>query len=296
MSSTVIPSQRMPAGDGDNLDGDNLDVISLEIPVETPECVLMTYRVAGPASRVGAYLLDTAVRVGILIAVAMIVSCSGVIAQGVSMGVFLVSWFVVEWFYFAISEAVFNGRTIGKRVMGIRTIEQYGYPLSWWSALVRNFLRTADCLMFYGIGFVSMLMTSRFQRLGDLVAGTVVVHEHPVRLPREPVILETIKPLNREHCNHFVPSERTLSLIDELLSRRMNSRERIPHYRGHSLARELAKTLSEKLNYQGDFDQVSDYSMAFLARVYVTFQSGDFPDAEQTKSEVAPFGLQGASR
>jgi hypothetical protein len=115
-------------------------------------------------------------------------------------------------------------------------------------------------------------------------------------LPREPVILETIKPLHREQCNHFVPSERTLSLIDELLSRRMNSRERIPHDRGHRLAHDLATALSGKLNYQGDLDQVSDYSMAFLARVYVTFQSEELPDDEQPKSEVAPFGVQGASR
>lgn len=291
MTSTAITSERMPIGDRRSR-----EVISLEIPVETPECVIMTYRVAGPASRVGAYLLDTAIRGGILIAAGMLMTCSGVLAQGLSTGFFLVIWFVMEWFYFAISEAVFNGQTVGKRVMGIRTIEKYGYPLSWWSALVRNFLRTADCLMLYGVGFVSMLMTSRFQRLGDLVAGTVVIHEHPVRLPSEPVILETIKPLNREECNHFVPTERTLSLIDELLSRRTNSRERIPHDRGHGLARDLAIELSRKLAYQGDSEQVTKYSMAFLARVYVTFQREEEQDAEPSPKVVSPFGLQGASR
>jgi len=108
--------------------------ISLEIPIETPECVEMTYRVAGPASRLGAYLLDTALRFGILFAAAIILSCAGVLSYGLSGGLFLVIWFVVEWFYFAISEAMFNGRTLGKRVMGIRTIQAYGYPVTWWSA------------------------------------------------------------------------------------------------------------------------------------------------------------------
>ncbi|HUG20398.1 MAG TPA: RDD family protein [Planctomycetaceae bacterium] len=247
--------------------------ISLEMPVETPECVRMTYRLAGPAARIGAYLLDTLLRGAIMVIVGIVLMCAGFtfLGTGMSVGLFLLISFFVEWGYFAISEGFYGGRTLGKKAMGIRVIEKYGYPLSFWAAMMRNLLRAADGLGFYGFGFISMLCTRRFQRLGDLAAGTIVIHEKEVRLPTEPIILETIKPLNRSDIGSFVPSERTLTLIDHLLSRRNNSHQRVPHERGHDIARELALVLAQKLDYQADLDQVKNYSMAFLARVYVTF-------------------------
>lgn len=269
--------------------------ISLEMPVETPECVRMTYRVAGPAARLGAYLIDTLLKGAILLFAGMALTCTGMFATGTSVGLFLVIWFVVEWGYFVLSEAIGNGMTVGKRAMGLRVIQKYGYPISLWPAIVRNFLRVPDFFMLYGVGFLSMMLTNRFQRLGDLAAGTVVIHERPVRLPNEPVILEKIKPLDRRECGSFVPSARTLTLIDQLLSRRTNALERIPHERGHALARDLAALLAEKLNYVGDEEQVHKYSMAFLARVYVTFlrEREDEAAAAESKEE-SPFSLEGA--
>ena len=286
MSSAIAPSEF--ATDDHQVDAEE---ISLQMPVETPECVRMTFRIAGPASRLGAYLIDTALRAGIVLGMGMLLSYAGIIPWGLM----LVIWFGIEWFYFAFCEAMFDGRTVGKHVMGLRTIQKYGYPVSWWSALTRNFLRAADWWIFYGVALVSMMVTRRCQRLGDLVAGTVVIHESPVRLPTEPAILDTIQKIPREQYNSYVPPERTLALIDQLLSRRTNSRERIPHERGHELARELALTLSEKLGYSGDRDQVERYSMAFLARVYVTFQREDDVETDRSTSPL-PFGVEGATR
>lgn len=270
--------------------------ISLEMPVETPECVRMTYRVAGPSARLGAYLIDLLLKGGIMLFAGMMMACTGLLASGFFGGFFLVILFTVEWWYFALSEALGNGLTVGKRAMGLRTIQKYGYPISWWPAIVRNFLRAADFFMLYGVGFISMLLTHRFQRLGDLAAGTVVIHEKPVRLPTEPVILEKIKPLARRECGSYVPSARTLALIDQFLSRRTNSLERIPHERGHAMAYDLAHVLAEKLNYQGDAEQVQKYSMAFLARVYVTFLRERDEEASDTGTrEVNPLATEGAT-
>ena len=262
--------------------------ISLEMPVETPECVQMTYRLAGPAARIGAYLLDTLLRGAIMVIAGLVLMCAGFSAPGMSIGLFLLIWFFVEWGYFAISEGFYGGRTVGKKAMGIRVIETYGYPLSFWSALVRNLLRAADGLGFYGPGFICMLCTRRFQRLGDLAAGTIVIHDREVRLPSEPIILETIKPLNRNDIGSYVPSERTLTLIDDLLSRRNNSHQRVPHERGHDIARELAIVLARKMDYHVEIDQVQNYSMAFLARVYVTFlrQKEEDPQVEVNSREL----------
>jgi len=266
------------------------------MPVETPECVRMTYRVAGPAARLGAYAIDTLLRGAIVLMSAMLIACTGIVFIGSSLGLFLLIWFFVEWWYFAISEAIWNGLTVGKRAMGLRTIQKYGYPISWWPAILRNFLRAPDAMMLYGVGFIAMLQTHRFQRLGDLAAGTVVIHERPVRLPTEPVILEKIKPLDRRECGSFVPAERTLALIDQFLSRRTNSLERIAHERGHLMARDLAIVLAEKLNYQGDMEQVTKYSMAFLARVYVTFlrERDDEDNSEAETRERHPLAAEGA--
>lgn len=291
MSAASSPIQT-PA----NADFDRGTEISLEMPVATPECVRMTYRVAGPAARLGAYLIDALLKGGILLFAGMTLTCTGMIATGTSIGMFLLVLFVVEWGYFALSEALGNGLTVGKRAMGLRVIQKYGYPISVWQAIVRNFVRVADAFMLYGVGFISMLLTSRFQRLGDLVAGTVVIHERPVRLPTEPVILEKIKPLDRRECGSYVPSARTLALIDQLLSRRTNSLERIPHERGHALARDLAALLAEKLNYIGDEEQVHKYSMAFLARVYVTFLREREEDTPAETREESPFAVGGAAR
>lgn len=245
--------------------------ISLEEIIETPECVQMSFVLAGPAARCAAYALDTLLRGAILIMGAAIMLCMGMNFPGLSAGFILVLLFLLEWGYFAFFEWMWSGRTIGKKAMGIRVIESYGYPLSPWSALVRNFVRAIDSIGLYGPSLVSMALSGRMQRLGDLAAGSIVIHETPVRLPTEPIILDTIRPIDRAEINSFVPSERTLTLIDQMLSRRTNSRQRIPHARGHALAHDLAIVLARRLNYTGDWEQVRTYSMAFLARVYVTF-------------------------
>ncbi len=257
-------------------------LITLEEIVETPECVQMSFLLAGPSARSSAYLLDTLVRAALLLLAAALAMCAGMSLPGFSIGFFLVAWFLVEWGYFAFFEWIWSGQTIGKKAMGIRVVERHGHPLSAWSALVRNLIRAADSVGMYGPCFVSMILSGKMQRLGDLAAGTMVIHERPVRLPVEPVILDTIKPLELNDIGGFVPKERTLLLIDRLLSRRTNSRERIPHERGHALSRGLAMRLAEKMEYRGDWEQVKNYSMAFLARVYVTYlrrrEEEDSPD------------------
>lgn len=262
-------------------------MVSLEEVIETPECVRMSYRLAGPAARCGAYMLDALLRVAILLVVIVILSCSGASLPGLSRGFTLLSVFLIEWGYFAFFEWLWAGQTVGKKAMGLRVIETHGYPLSAWSAMVRNIVRFADTIGFYGPSLVSMLMSRRMQRLGDLAAGTIVIQERPVRLPSEPVILDTIRPLDRNQIGSYVPPERTLGLIDQLLSRRTNSRERIPHERGHALSRDLAMALARKLNYTGEWEQVKKYSMAFLARVYVTFLRETKDESDEEGDTVA---------
>ena len=86
--------------------------------------------------------------------------------------------FLLQWGYFSLFEALWNGQTPGKRVAKIRVIQQSGRAITMFESLARNLVRAIDFLpASYVAGVVSIFVTQRSQRLGDLVAGTLVVHE-----------------------------------------------------------------------------------------------------------------------
>ena len=95
------------------------------------------------------------------------------------LGPTLVAYFMLTWGYGAFCEGLFNGQTVGKHVMGIRVVSERGVPISGAQAVLRNLVGTVDGLFpfFYQPALASMILSSKFQRLGDLAAGTMVVIE-----------------------------------------------------------------------------------------------------------------------
>ena len=90
--------------------------------------------------------------------------------------------FLLYYGYFAAFEALWGGQTPGKRAVGLRVISVTGQPITTFDALLRNLLRIVDQMPgIYAVGVLSIFFTSRNQRLGDLVAGTVVVQEQGLR-------------------------------------------------------------------------------------------------------------------
>ena len=274
MSTASIPR---PADTVENRLG--APVVTTQLHVETPENVVLNYQLAGPAVRCAAYLIDFAVRAAIMLALGLFF---GIVfrVSFLFAGAMLVVYFVVDWFYYVVSECWFRGKSIGKHALGLRVVQSRGYPITFWSSCLRNLFRAVDSLPFllHGVGFISILLTRNGQRLGDLVAGTVVITERSVQLPREPIILEKIQPLPRnEFLSNYVPSEKTLGIVEQFLSRRFV----LTHDRGHALASVLASRLAEKLSFEGDTKLVQQYPMAFLARVYVTFLKRTEDEEEQ---------------
>lgn len=152
--------------------------------VETPEHVRFRYRLAGPARRGAAYLVDLIVRAIVLACFAFLAAISGALGgyeldtHGFGVGVLFTLFFLIDWFYFVASETLMGGRSIGKRAFRLRVVKESGVPLSFSDSLLRNLLRAADLLPgFYTLGFVVMSQDRYFRRLGDLVAGTLVVSE-----------------------------------------------------------------------------------------------------------------------
>src|SRR5579864_9601565 len=86
--------------------------------------------------------------------------------------------FCLNWGYYAVFEAIWQGQTPGKRWAGIRVIKDSGRPINVFEAITRNVMRVLDWLPgMYAAGVCVMLLNKKHRRLGDFVAGTLVVHE-----------------------------------------------------------------------------------------------------------------------
>ncbi len=157
------------------LGGTPLDAV---VAIETPEHVVFRHPVAGPLRRALAHVVDLIGCYGVVFIVALFAigadRFSGASA-GFGTGFLLFVLFLAQWVYFAAWEA-WRGTTPGKMALGLRVVTTTGRPITAWAAILRNLLRAADVLpVGYVVGVVSMVATDRFQRLGDLVADTMVV-------------------------------------------------------------------------------------------------------------------------
>jgi len=139
---------------------------------ETPEGILLQLKLAGPVARACAWGIDAAIK-GVIYA---LVSVLTIYLGGVGMALMLIGFFLLEWFFPVFFE-VASGATPGKKAMGLVVVHDNGTPVSLSASLIRNLLRGADFLpLLYGVGLLSILANHNFQRLGDMVAGTLVVY------------------------------------------------------------------------------------------------------------------------
>lgn len=156
--------------------------------IDTPEGIAISLSPVGPIVRALAWMIDSLIFVGALMLIGTIVSILGEFG----MGLYLIALFFLYWFYPVFFEVLSNGATPGKKAMHIRVLHIDGTPVGWAASINRNLLRTVDFLPFmYAFGFISMLLNNRFQRIGDVVAGTMVVYnpaqiELPEILAAEP--------------------------------------------------------------------------------------------------------------
>jgi uncharacterized RDD family membrane protein YckC len=151
--------------------------------IETPEHIRFRYRAAGPARRAVAYLVDLLLRGAAGFVLVLIAASAGLLTGGGSMGFVLVGMFALEWGYYVLFETVWGGRTLGKRVANLRVVKDGGYPITFLDSVLRNLLRAADFLPAgYALGLLVMGRDDRFRRLGDRVAGTLVVVEEQTRV------------------------------------------------------------------------------------------------------------------
>jgi uncharacterized RDD family membrane protein YckC len=166
--------------------------MSSRFTLDTPEAVSVDYEVAGIGTRFLAAVIDSLVIVAVLILIVIGVvalSLLGDTAQTLAIVLAFVLIFIVLWGYYVLYETMWSGQTPGKRAMDIRVIKLNGYPIGLMDSIIRNIVRVVDFLpSLYGVGVVTMFISSNSRRLGDYAAGTIVVKE------RQPV---TVADLHR---------------------------------------------------------------------------------------------------
>lgn len=139
---------------------------------------MLQFAVAGPVIRGMAWLVDGLIRLLILGMMYAIIGIPAIASNShqATIGLFLIVQFLLNWFYTTAFEAA-TGTTPGKKLFKLWVVHDNATPITLSGALIRNFLRAVDYLpFFYMLGLISMQLDTRFRRLGDLAAGTLVIY------------------------------------------------------------------------------------------------------------------------
>jgi uncharacterized membrane protein SpoIIM required for sporulation/uncharacterized RDD family membrane protein YckC len=206
--------------------------LSQTVDIETPELVVLSYTIAGVGSRAFAALIDYFICIVAFVVVAIGISTfasrRGTIgvtpASSVAwaIAIIVIAQFIVLWGYYVLFEALADGQTPGKRIQHLRVVRDGGYSVTFGASAVRNFVRVVDMQPFvmYAVGMASVIISRTGKRLGDMVAGTIVVKEGLVRQPllpaarpRRPATAEAV-PL------HSALTEPEFQLLDRFMQRR----------------------------------------------------------------------------
>ena len=245
-----------------------------QLQIDTPEQIALELPLAGIGSRFLGLVIDTLIQFLLYIIGAFAVGFSAALAGAVGIGRYLrwipVSWapaiailfmFSVYWGYFAFFEMIWKGQTPGKRLAKIRVIKESGRPINAYEAIARNLLRAIDGLPgMYGVGIVCMMLNSQNRRLGDYVAGTVVVHDKRTEEVK-PDWNTVMEPAVANPQLSFVTSEE-LVLIETYLHRRVD----MDLILRDQVAYKIASRITEKTGLQRGPNQSLDDFLEASAR------------------------------
>ncbi|MBM4369766.1 MAG: RDD family protein, partial [Deltaproteobacteria bacterium] len=184
--------------------------IDTRVDIETPEHVRFRWEVAGIGPRAVAWAIDMLIRVVVVVGLAIPLGAASAIEglDGVGSGAFMLALFLLDWAWFTVFESLPGGASPGKRVMGLRVVRDDGAPAGLREVVLRNLLRAADAApAMYVVGLAAMAVDPRFRRLGDRVAGTIVVVDQRVASRVE---LPTLPPPRHEE-SRLLPTRLRLS-------------------------------------------------------------------------------------
>lgn len=226
------------------------------VEIRTPESIEFRYELAGLGSRFLALAVDQAIQIVALIAIfaALIFAASKIpgsassrfaasgYAQSIGIAIVVTIVFLVFYGYFIAFEALWNGQTPGKRLLGIRVVQDGGYPIDFGASLIRNLIRVGEALLgYYVLSIVSALLSHENKRLGDIAAGTIVVREASLSAPRRPLVPQ---PSGRAPVLQVTDEERAL------IKRFIERRDTLEAHRRDEIAAQLAARLRNRVSQE----------------------------------------------
>jgi uncharacterized RDD family membrane protein YckC len=244
------------------------------LDIDTPEQIALELPLAGIGSRFLALAIDSLLQVVAVIAVVIVGALvasgsrgsdwSGLdrfFSQTTGAIVLVLLPFCLYWGYFAFFEVLWQGRTPGKRLAGIRVIHQSGRPMTAIECIGRNLMRGVDILPgMYGVGLICMMCNAQNRRVGDFIAGTIVVHDKA---------LETAAPSwgNKSEGQNVQPELRKLSPDDlVLIETYLNRRYEIDQVVRTTTAQRIVAMISQKSGVPKPADQRDDDFLETIAR------------------------------
>ena len=257
-----------------------------EIRLRTPESVELEFPLAGIGSRAYALLVDY-----VLIAIAMItVLLIGLLLSfqtlayavqdasdfrsssiGWIVAIMLLGLFAIFVGYFVFFETLWQGQTPGKRLAQIRVIREDGRPIGLPQATLRALLRVFDDILLGLVGFLFIVQGRQEKRLGDWVAGTVVIQELRVKNKQDKIIIRDEIKANQvadamlEIANFNLVTPDDFAVIQDYLNRRA----RFSVKAWETVSFRLAQQLKARLDLEAlPFDMTANL---FLEGVYLAY-------------------------
>jgi uncharacterized RDD family membrane protein YckC len=295
---------------------EHIRVLDTTMDVTTPENIAFHYQIAGPFRRIFAYVVDVAISLGGYFAFVLLIyllfifaifplatrfggfAIVGAIA-GILAGLIQIGYFFVYWFYGAYMETYFNGQTLGKRFTRMRVISTDGHGIDGTQAMLRNFVRLLDIMPMVPFsalflmdeasplglptclfGLVVMSLSRRYQRVGDLVANTVVVNEESRQLPELATFMDARVPKLAEliPTSYVVPASMARAIADYV-----DRRKYLPFQRASEIAGYVAGPLLEKFSLAPD----TDHDLFLCALYYKTFITSQTNGDDEVPMPVA---------
>lgn len=242
-----------------------------KLTIETPEQIALEFPLAGVGSRGLALCIDSLIQVIAALVVILILvfttrdlERTWLSARNWVDAIAIFLLFCLYWGYFAAFEILWNGQTPGKRQAKIRVISASGRPITVFEGIARNVMRAIDSLGLYAVGSIACAVDKKNRRLGDMVAGTVVVHEveeqgasywyGQEKAASLPSVSQAVTGLTAQE----------FQLIEMFLSRRLD----IPNLQRLQSAQQIADRIGDRLNIPKSERPVNEDFLEDVARRY----------------------------
>ena len=242
-----------------------------KLTIETPEQIALEFPLAGVGSRGLALCVDSLIQIVVALVVVLIVMFTvpdldktWVTAKNWVMAAAWFLLFCLYWGYFAAFEILWNGQTPGKRQAKIRVISASGRPITTFEGIARNVMRAIDSFGLYAVGCIVCAIDKRNRRLGDMVAGTVVVHEVEEQSvsywygqDRSAFVPKVVQPVTNLTAQEF-------QLIEAFLARRLD----IPNLQRLQSAQMIADRIGNRLGIAKEERPVDEAFLEEVCRRY----------------------------